>query len=1719
MLDAYWTIDQIIKRIKKIGWTSVTLTDHGSVSGHIQLIRKCKEAWLKPIPGCEMYVVDDLEKMKLARDMVPSKKADEQETDEYQAFKQDIKSKARRKMHFNVLPKNQKWLLAIWDLVTTSWTEWMYFKPSIDWKLLEKHKENLWLWTACESWPLWRVLQKAKFDWTKLIEEVKYELEENIEQIEKEISELDPKIDNTIIKKEFNEKITILKNTSEIKIKQLTIEWKKIAEKELRIKLIELKNLFWDNLYVEIIPIPDERANWIYLLSYKIAKELNILTIATNDSHYPEKEDSKYQDVLYCTNMRRSNSSIMYTDSDRKRYTPWLFYIHSPIEMFDKMVSVFPTIPEKDIYDMINNSQIIVDWTELVVEPKVPAVAYRWIFDIDWEKWTNLYRQLSQLIASGWKFRWFDKADAKTQEIYRKRIIREVWVISNKWYIDYFLIMRDIMNWCDTDRPFIENFDKWFEFNGEHFYKGKTKEEVYTLITKTTNLLKPKKPIATWIARGSAWGSLVTYLLQITNINPIPGKLLFERFLDYTRGDVYYKMNFDNYSKPQFLKDFPEENKERLNNLELKYDELIDKSFNSMLLKNEWYHHLQLTREKWLLNHNQAFSREKEYFYTILDKIVKGEIKPSNNNTENSILAWTTWITNKEPKWDFIVNLTDIPDIDADFEDARRDEVYLYLIHRYWIHNSCRISTYNEIKDKSGLDMLTRIFWKKDIKDPKLEKTDIWILKDIKDIKDAIEEYKRINDIKSTAAIKQKDVKYFLDLYKRNLDWEIIKPLELNLDENWKVIVWNEYWIKEQVDKYPWIVEFWEPMFWQIIWIWQHAAWMIVHNKPIVQYWAMYSNKDKKTWEMIPVIAWDKNESESMGLMKLDILGLNTCANLREVNELVEKRKWYKHHWQRIENVFEDEKTIELMNTGRVAWLFQLEGWTMLWLTKHIQPNNLEDVVMINAWGRPGPLEYIHSLKYKEKKNIMMKAKKIGLKEIKFELKEIFENDSDEVKKYKTRENEAIKIKNKKEKEIYREKLMKLARKLPLEKNGKHEDYVPFYFKNEIYEEITKERYWLIIYQEDIMAISKRMCLYDDKMVWKIRKMVWKATYGWLDDLEEDFIWRLVKHSEMDPILAKNLWDYIKWFWTYCFNKAHAEAYAMLAWIQGFYKANYPLEFYAWTLKTLPDKSEDKVNLLLKDYKDHWYKLLPPDINLSAINFEINKDTDTLKEFIRVWLLYIKGLWIKQAEEIIRKQPYEWYKDFIKRIDKRVVNAWVRQITKDIWLFNNIWGAPLIEEKLVPAIEFIEFIWDFKNIFEDLLNNYSYEKLIWLFSLFWVKEEKLPLDEKEKNLSLDNYKKIITKIKSKINSFSNWIIKGVINKSEVAIDIKYSEILINKKEEIDEMNKEVLKNLKDELKEIKSKMGDIEKLLLSNNLNLGKIQNDYAKINKIKWRKENIVKKIKEGITLEEKQLIKTINWNFDLDNTIVTKDNIKEVVWKLIKIVWDEVELNIKNSIIEMKKNEIEYKKYLLLKKTLIEKKEELSVKIKNLYDLKLKNVFSSLIKIEKDIIKDLWIDKGLYKIKIDNEKAIKHCPILLNVDLSKYRALWKNFKAWTYYTLKQIDAKNEIKFWLTVWMIREISIWQEREKPTQGRVQLELMIWEKISKLFINWEVYEKNKELFDNLKIADIIVVSFKKTLRFPVIAVENIFDLPTLYNRVVNYDLTDWPLTFEELKILK
>ena len=1634
MLDAYWTVEQHVEHCHKIWYPGVALTDHGSVSWHLKLIKACKEKWIKPICWCEMYAVEDLEEMKRVRDKIVVKKSEEQETDEYQEYKEDEKSKARKKMHFNVLARNQKWLLRLWELVSISWIEWYYAKPSIDWKELSKDKENLLFWTACESWPLWKVLDHEKFIYTKELEKEKRIKEEKINELEKELISFEWNSTKIEKIKELKEEIQQIKkeiiNLEEKRWKEFEVNAKEALKKELN----RLKELFWDSLYVEIIPIPDDRARWKYLWSYEVAKELWVLCIWTNDAHYPAKEDSKFQDVLYCNNLRRSKKDITFYQEDRKRYNPWLFYNHSAEEMFERLKETFPEFSSDECKDLVNNTMIIFNKIEEVVEPKVPAVAFEVLTDKAWERPTNLYHEMLNLLQEGWKFRKFDELlTPEKKVIYKARIQRELEVILNKGYIDYFMIMRDIMNWCETDRPFIENFEKWFEINWEYYYPWEAKENVYEKI-KGKGLLDPKKPIATWIARGSAWGSLVTYLLRITNIDPMPFDLLFERFIDYTRWNVYYKLNYNNYSKSKFLEEFPEENLEKIKQLEEKYKPILVEKIKNLLKNDPWYNHLQIKREFWLLDHNQEFSREKEYFYTLVDKIEKKEILADDKNENNSILSWLSWVTKEEPKWDYVVNLTDIPDIDSDFEDLRRDEVYYYLIHRYWIHNSCRIATYWVIKDKSWLDMLVRIFAEKDPKDEKWERVHPAVLVDIKDIKQKIEEYKKVVEVKSTQSIKKKHVKWFLE------------------------IIENEY-----KEKYPWIWEFWEAMFDQVIAMWMHAAWMIVHNKPIIQYWATYFAKDKN-WEKFPLIAWEKGEAEWMWLMKLDILWLNTCANIRETSELIEKRHWWKHNWQMIPWIYENEKTKKLLKNWDVSWLFQLEWGTMNWLTLHLQPETLEEVIMINAWWRPGPLEYIHSLKYKDKKNWLIE---------------------------------------------------------------------PFYFNNKIYEEITKERYWLLIYQEDIMAISRDMCKYNPYMVWKIRKMVWKATSWGLDELEDDFIWRLIEHSQMSPEDAKNLWNYIKSFWTYCFNKAHAAAYWMFAWIQWYYKSNYPLEFYAWTLKTLPDKSEDKINLLLKDYKKHWFKLLPPDINESKVNFEINKDIDSWEEAIRTWFLYIKWLWTKQADEIQRKQPFLDYKDFIKKIDKRVVNSSVRQIIKDVWMFNNIWGCPLVDEKLVPAIEFLEFLWDIPELISDLIQNYSDEKLNDLYILFGVKENKLPVkieddlweienveenEEEEEfwELSIWLYKNIITKIKSKIKVLEKGIVSWKLNKSEIQISQEFITLFEQIRENLDKNNKLVIWKLSSYEKNIKKIEKENLEILKQEFKNLENNPFDFLldaipKIEKIKWRKENNEKNITEWIQNDEMNLLKDsyeFIWEEIKD---FTKENLEENKDCLLKSLNKEYQLIIDNL---LNKNKDKKEQIEKLQKEIL----ELAIKWNDILKENFQEcILPILIELKNwisDVIESLNIDQWNHIVVIDSAKAMKYCPILLNVNLSKYSKIIAYLK--NNILLRSIDQEQEVTWWTTVWMILEKNILQDPGSPFKKRVHMIIMIWEYQKNLFINNATYERNKEIFDRLQIADPVLVKFTKTIKFPVVNVTSIWKLEEIFDKVVN---KKWELNRNDLSVLK
>ena len=201
----------------------------------------------------------------------------------------------------------------------------------------------------------------------------------------------------------------------------------------------------------------------------KISKELGIPMVATNDSHYVNREDSKNHDVLLCIQMQK-----ILDDPSRMKFPNDEFYIKSREEMEE----LFTFAPEA-----IDNTLKIAERCNVEFDFNnyhIPS------FDVP-EGYTPL-EYLKELCYKGL----YERYENPSQEII-DRLEYEINVISSMGYIEYFLIVWDFINFA-----------------------------------KNNNIMVGP-------GRGSAAGSIVSYTLRITDIDPIKYNLLFERFLNPER--------------------------------------------------------------------------------------------------------------------------------------------------------------------------------------------------------------------------------------------------------------------------------------------------------------------------------------------------------------------------------------------------------------------------------------------------------------------------------------------------------------------------------------------------------------------------------------------------------------------------------------------------------------------------------------------------------------------------------------------------------------------------------------------------------------------------------------------------------------------------------------------------------------------------------------------------------------------------------------------------------------------------------------------------------------------------------------------------------------------------------------------------------------------------------------------------------------------------------
>ncbi|MBC8328602.1 MAG: DNA polymerase III subunit alpha, partial [Planctomycetes bacterium] len=174
-------------------------------------------------------------------------------------------------------------------------------------------------------------------------------------------------------------------------------------------------------------------------------------------------------------------------------------------------------------------------------------------------------------------------------------------------------------------------------------------------------------------------------------------------------------------------------------------------------------------------------------------------------------------------------------------------------------------------------------------------------------------------------------------------------------------------------------------------------------------------------------------------------------------------------------------------------------------------------------------------------------------------------------------------------------------------------------FPHPLLEEVLKETYGVLIYQEQIMRVAQRMGGFTLNEADTLRKAMGKKKRALMEPFELPFL-DGAEAREVPRQVAQEVWAMMVKFAEYGFNKSHSAAYALVTYQAAFMKAHHPAEFYAASF-THEASDSDKLRLLLEDARRHGVEVLPPCVNESAPHFLVNQDSA-----VRFGLGAVKGV-------------------------------------------------------------------------------------------------------------------------------------------------------------------------------------------------------------------------------------------------------------------------------------------------------------------------------------------------------------------------------------------------------------------------------------------------------------------------------------------------------------
>ena len=404
MLDGAAKIVDYLKKVKELNQPAAAITDHGNLYGAMEFVQKANDLGIKPIIGYEAYIT-------------PGSRFDRPDREN------------NKRYHLTLLAENNIGYQNLVELVSKAYTEGYYYKPRIDYELLDQHHDGLIALSGCLGGELAQHLAP----------------DGSVEE------------GNTSNERSFEKALDIAK------------KYQSIFGKE--------------NYFIEIHNHGIKQQLDILDDLVEIAELIDAPLVAANDSHYVEENGAEAHDALLCVQTNRTLD-----DESRFRFDGSGYYVKSAEEMRK-------LFPEDKYPGACDNTLAIAN-----------RVNYEFNFDNSYlpdfpieDKNVSPEELLKIKVYEGGE----SKYGTLTSEII-ERIDYELDVINSMGFASYFLIVGDLIE-----------FSK-------------------------------KRNIRTGAGRGSAAGSIVSYCLGITGIEPLEYGLIFERFLNKGRKSLPdIDMDFD----------------------------------------------------------------------------------------------------------------------------------------------------------------------------------------------------------------------------------------------------------------------------------------------------------------------------------------------------------------------------------------------------------------------------------------------------------------------------------------------------------------------------------------------------------------------------------------------------------------------------------------------------------------------------------------------------------------------------------------------------------------------------------------------------------------------------------------------------------------------------------------------------------------------------------------------------------------------------------------------------------------------------------------------------------------------------------------------------------------------------------------------------------------------------------------------------------------------